>query len=162
MKMSNIADIEDRLAIRDLIDRWSDAVNEHDWEQFASCFTEDGVWDVGAPFHLRFEGNKSIVEDVSALIKAQYIVVQMPHCPVIKVNGDTATSRVTMHEFMRGPDNSGMQMWGTYYDDLVRTDVGWRFKLRVYRTAYYDDKPPEGEILRRFHDSSQIIEEVTK
>ncbi len=55
---------------------------------------------------------------------------------------------------MRGQDGSGMQMWGTYYDDLVRTNAGWRFKLRRYRTAIFDAKPPEGDLFRSFGDIS--------
>jgi uncharacterized protein (TIGR02246 family) len=152
--MSTPTEFEDRFAIRELIDRWSDAVNERDWEQFATCFTENGVWDVGAPFNMRFEGSKSIVDDVSGLIMAQQIVVQMPHAAVIKLHGDTATARVTMHEFMRGPDGSGMQMWGTYYDDLVRTPAGWRFTLRRFRTAFFDGTSPVGDIYRSFGEIS--------
>jgi uncharacterized protein (TIGR02246 family) len=145
---------EDRFAIRELIDQWSDAVNEHDWAALDGCFTEDGVWDVGAPYGFRLEGRQMITEIVSTKIAEQQYVIQTPHAVVIKLNGDTATARVTMQEIMRGQDGSGMQMWGTYYDDLVRTNAGWRFKLRRYRTAIFDAKPPEGDLFRSFGDIS--------
>ncbi len=57
---------EDRFAIRELIDQWSDAVNEHDWAALDGCFTEDGVWDVGAPYGFRLEGRQMITESPSS------------------------------------------------------------------------------------------------
>jgi uncharacterized protein (TIGR02246 family) len=141
---------EDRFAIRELVDRYSDAVNERDWPAFESCFTEDGVWDVGAPFSFVLEGRALIVQIASEKISEQQYVIQTPHAVVIKLNGDTATVRATMQECMRAPDGSGMQMFGTYYDDLVRTADGWRFKLRRFRTAIFEAKAPAGDFFRTF------------
>jgi len=152
--MSTASAFEDRFVIRELIDRWSDAVNERDWAQLATCFTADGVWDVGPPYNLRLEGNKTIMETVPGLIEGQLFVIQTPHAVVIKLNGDTATARVTMQEMMRAADGSGMQMWGTYYDDLVRTAAGWRFTLRRFRTAIFEAAAPSGDFLRSFGDVS--------
>lgn len=152
--MSTSNAFEDRFAIRELIDRWSDAVNEHDWEQLAACLTEDSVWDVGAPYNFRMEGLKTIMDSVPGLIEEQLYVIQTPHAVVIHLNGDSATVRTTMQEMMRGPDGSGMQMWGTYYDDVVRTEAGWRFKLRRFRTAVFEAKPAAGEMFRTYGDPS--------
>jgi ketosteroid isomerase-like protein len=139
-------EFEDRFAIRELIDRWSNAVNERDWALLGTCFTEDGVWDVGAPY------NATILGNVPGLISAQSYVIQTPHAVTINLQGDTATARSTIQEVMRGPDGSGMQMWGTYYDDLLRTDAGWRFTRRRYSTFIFEAKPPPGEVFRRFDE----------
>jgi ketosteroid isomerase-like protein len=144
-----MAAFEDRFEIRELIDRWSDAVNEQNWDHLASCFIEDGVWDVGAPFNFVFKG-KEIVEKVPGLIEAQKYVIQTPHAVAITLNGDTATSRATMHESTAGHDGTGLQMWGTYYDDLVRTPVGWRFKVRKFRVAFITYEPLPGELMRSY------------
>ena len=141
---------EDKLAILEVIARWSDAVNERDWDALAQCFIDDGVWDVGPPFDFRLEGNQAIVDVCTSKIGEQSIVLQTPSATVITLAGDTATARTTMHEFMRSADGAGMQMWGTYYDKLMRTENGWRFRERRFRTALFDAKSPAGDILRHY------------
>jgi ketosteroid isomerase-like protein len=151
--MSTTSGFEDRLAIRELIDRWSDSVNEQDWAQLATCFIEDGVWGVGPPFNFTFRGNKTIVEHVSSKVSEQEYVMQVPHAVVVKLNGDTATARTTVQEFMRGRDGAGAQIWATYYDELVRTTEGWRFKCRKFRAAIFEANPVGGDFLRTFEKS---------
>ena len=141
---------EDKLAILEVVSRWSDAVNERDWEALRQCFTDDGVWDVGAPFNFRLEGNHAIVDICTTKLAEQSIVLQTPHATVITLAGDTATSRSTMYEFMRSADGAGMQMWGTYYDKLVRTAEGWRFRERLFRTALFDAQAPAGDLFRHY------------
>lgn len=148
--MSKQSEFEDRFAIRELIELWSAAVNEQDWATLGTCFVGDGIWDVGEPYNLRFESNKDIIDNVSALIEAQQYVIQTPHAVAITLNGDTATARVTMDELMRGRDGTGMHMWGTYYDDLVRTVEGWKFKLRRFRITIFDPAPVPGEMYRTY------------
>jgi uncharacterized protein (TIGR02246 family) len=148
--MSHPSAFEDRFAIRELIDQYSDAVNERDWAAFASCFTEDAVWDVGAPFSFKLETRDLITQIASSKISEEEYVIQCPHAPVIKLNGDTATARTTMHEVVRSPGNKGAQLMGTYYDDLVRTPEGWRFKVRTFRVTYFDPQPPVGDVFKVF------------
>jgi hypothetical protein len=80
----------------------------------------------------------------------QQYVIQMPHAVVIELSGETATARATMHEMMRGADGGGMQMWRTYYGDLVRTHAGWRYKMRRFRTAVFHRQAPAGDLLRTY------------
>jgi hypothetical protein len=40
---------QDRFEMRELIDRWSDAVTERDCAERATCFTADGIRGVGGP-----------------------------------------------------------------------------------------------------------------
>ena len=47
--------LAERFAIRELIDRYSYAVNERDWAALESCWAEDGVWDVGKPLNFKLE-----------------------------------------------------------------------------------------------------------
>ena len=56
-----MSDIEDRLAIRELVERWSDGTNNHDWKALEVLFTEDAVWDVGAPLSFTVHGGQQIV-----------------------------------------------------------------------------------------------------
>jgi hypothetical protein len=74
--------LADRLLIRELIDRYSYAVNERDWPAFESCFSEDAVWDVGKPFDFIAQGRSSIVEVARTKISEQDFVIQTPHAAI--------------------------------------------------------------------------------
>lgn len=141
-----MSDFEDRFAIRELIDRYSDAVNHRDWAALETCFTEDGVWDVGAPFSFKIESAKAIVATCSEKMATTVYVVQTPHATVIKLDGNKATARSTMYEAFRFEDGTGGEFLGTYSDDIVRDAKGWRFKRRTYRTANFNPAPPVGQV----------------
>ena len=56
-----MTDLEDRLAIRELVERWSDGTNNHDWAALEELFTEDAVWEVGEPLSFKVQGRRQIV-----------------------------------------------------------------------------------------------------
>ena len=46
----NVVDhLADHLAIRSLLDRYTDGVNRRDWAAVERVFATDGVWDCGGP-----------------------------------------------------------------------------------------------------------------
>lgn len=145
-----MSDLEDRLAIRELVERWSDGTNNHDWAALEDLFTEDAVWDVGAPLNFRIEGSKQIVAALREKMRPSQYVVQTPHAIIVTVQGNTASARSTIHEVCRFADGTGLEMMGTYFDELVRTDMGWRFQRRNYRCTLLNPHPPAGEVYRTF------------
>jgi ketosteroid isomerase-like protein len=149
-----MSDFEDRFAIGELIDRWSDGTNERDWPALEEVFTEDGVWDVGAPFAFRIEGNKKIVAHLRELMGPSEYVVQTAHAKVVWLDGNQAKARSTIHEVCRFKDGTGLEMAGTYYDDLIRDDKGWRFKKRTYRCIYFNPQPPAGQVIKTFPEQA--------
>ena len=152
--MSKPSEFEDRFAIRELIDRFCDAINERDWEAFAACFVEDGIWDVGPPISFRQEGKSQIFEFIRTGAGGLDCVIQTAHAVKITLNGDTATARSTMREVIRAPDGSGMQIWGTYYDTLLRTMEGWRFKQRKLLLILQDAQAPSGTTVKVYDTPS--------
>jgi hypothetical protein len=56
----------DRLAIQDLINRYSDAVTRADWQQCQTLLAVDAVWE--SPAGLRFESAKSFMDFLSRLL----------------------------------------------------------------------------------------------
>ena len=145
---------EDRFAIGELIDRWSDGTNERDWAGLEATFTEDGIWDVGAPFEFRAEGNKNIVALLREKMSPSQYVVQTAHAKVVWLHGNTAKARSTIHEVCRFNDGTGLEMTGTYYDDLVKNEKGWRFKIRTYRCIYFNPQPPAGQVIKTFPEQA--------
>lgn len=137
----------DRFAIRELIDRYSYAVNERDWAVLESCYTEDAVWDVGAPLNFRLEGRKAIVEICRTKISAEDFVVQMAHATTVWLDGENkARAHSAMREMVRSKDGAaGKQILATYADDLVKIDGEWRFKMRTFRVTNIEYAAPGGD-----------------
>jgi hypothetical protein len=157
MSTSNVnAHLAAHLAILDLLNRYTDAVNQRDWQRLQNVFAANGVWDMGGPavgpMAMRFEGAKAITEGIAASIATTELCVQTNHAPVIEVDGRHATARSTINELVRPRSGAGMTIVGTYYDDIVLGDDGeWRFKERRFRITYVDTTTlVPGQILASF------------
>jgi ketosteroid isomerase-like protein len=145
--------LEDELAIRSLADRYTDAVNHRDWDAYAACWTQDGVWDLGPPVNQRKEGLPAILEEVTRAVGGMDLFIQMTHAiTVLEVQGDRALARATLNEIGRiKPENrdllggaEGMFILAIYTDELRRVDGGWRYAKRTYQVALFDGRAPEG------------------
>ena len=55
----------------------------------------------------------------------------------IRFDGDHATARTMIVEYLRGKEGNLMLMVGEYDDALVRTPAGWRFSRRVLRVKSF-------------------------
>jgi ketosteroid isomerase-like protein len=137
--------VEDRLEIQALAARFSDAVNERDFDAFSQLWaSESPVWEIGAPLHSRAEGLAAIVEMLRGLMQTERYFMQMTHSGVVTINGDRAVARFVIREHGRGD--------GTYYDNLavyddvlVREPGGWRFLERHYSYRFLDREPFKGD-----------------
>ena len=149
------AQTEDELAIVALANKYTDAVNNRDWQRYRSCWTEDAVWDLGAPVNQRREGLDAIMTEVRHAVGAMYLFVQMNHAvTVLSVHGDAATARATLNEIGHiKPENrdllggaAGMFVLAIYSDELRRTAGGWKYSKRTYAVPYFDPTAPAGQI----------------
>lgn len=122
----------DEIAIQQTISRYSDGASRADWDQVASTFTEDGVWEVGSSGKT-FQGHEAIREGLGALSGEMEFVVQINSPALIAVDGDAATARSTIREFgkMAGRDE-GFEALGFYEDQLAATADGWKFTHRTF------------------------------
>ena len=142
---TELCDWLDRLAIQDLIFRYSDAVTRADWVQCEAVFAPDAVWE--SPLGLRFDGRAAFVEMLRTTTSND-LLIQTPHSPVITlVDTDRATATTTIHELSRGvaPADSALgaagaeiniDQYGVYYDELARIDGQWKFTRRVFVPVY--------------------------
>jgi len=138
-------ELEDRYAIRELVEGWSDGANHRDWAALEALFTDDAVWDVGAPLSFQAQGARPIVALLREKMEVAEFVVQTPHAPRIWLNGHSARARTTIHEICRFRDGAGLEMRGTYYDELLRLAQGWRFRRRVFRVTCFNAVAPAGQ-----------------
>jgi ketosteroid isomerase-like protein len=153
MTTRNIIDHSiDHLAIRSLLDRYTDAVNRRDWDAVERVFAEDGVWDCGGPdmqgMSFRFDGAKGCAKGIAGLVSPMELCVQSNHAPAISVSGDRATATSTINELVVAPGaTSRTTLWGMYFDQIVRgADGEWRFKERKFRFAWVDTNGNAGQV----------------
>ncbi len=133
MDEAEFQNVSDELAIRDLVARYSDAVNRGDAEAWAETWAEDGRWVLGGQAH---EGREKIVATWRTLMGFFEFVVQLPSHGIIEIDGDEATGRWTMNEIGRPKDGPGSATIAIY-DDRYRRDAGtWRVLERRFQVLY--------------------------
>jgi hypothetical protein len=120
-------DIVDRLELRELLDRYSHAVDFMDWPLLATVFAEDArvdyseLVDTFGTVPTRAEGLTAIRELYAAIIPPHYGTLHFMTNHLIELHGDTASTRTYMHVASGG-------FSGLYRCECVRTPAGWRIR----------------------------------
>ncbi|MBS7668165.1 nuclear transport factor 2 family protein [Croceicoccus gelatinilyticus] len=126
----------DRLAIRDLLDTYADAVTQRNPEAWGETWAEDARWEM--PDYPQFppqEGRENIVN---------LWVEAMQHYPgilfhawpgSIEIDGNTAKMRSYTTETY-DQDGNTVRDRGEYRDELVKIDGRWYFTLRSFRNIH--------------------------
>jgi ketosteroid isomerase-like protein len=134
--------LHDEQTIRDLGHRFADACNRGDVDGFRALWDDDAVWVIDDPMNVRAEGAEAIAATLAELGAMWDWFVQMPHAPVITVDGDRATSRWTVSEHAaNSAERRSYFNYARYDDELARTPGGWRYTSRRYRYIYLDAVP---------------------
>lgn len=130
----NVGSVEDRLAVRELIETYHEAVLIHDPELWISTWCQDGHWDLG-------EGNA--VQGRDAILAhwteamAIFDFVGMFGTPNgIRIDGDAATARWYTNEICRTKDGEMLRICGNYHDQYRREGEDWRIARRQYRILF--------------------------
>ena len=130
----------DRAEIADLMARYLFAMDYHDADAYAECFTEDGVLDYAMGTLVGREAIRAEARVFAAKIgeifkdwqgnpaKLRHLV----HQKAIHVDGDRAWHTGLWWEMTNGgPEGRpATPSFGTYEDELARVDGRWLFKRR--------------------------------
>ena len=147
----------DRLAIQDLLYRYSDAVTRADWGQCEAVFVPDAIWE--SPWiGLRFENRAAFLE-VLAATATSGMLIQTLSAPVIRLTGpDRAEATTTIHELVRGTtvtdsaygaegEELNFEQYGVYFDDIARIDGEWKFTHRLFVPIYVNSGCLTGDVV---------------
>ncbi|PZN95793.1 MAG: nuclear transport factor 2 family protein [Alphaproteobacteria bacterium] len=122
--------IEDRIAIRERIESYNDAVFRRDADDWAECWAEDAEWQVGDN---AASGRAAIRELWLKLMGGLDAAAMYVNHGAVAISGETADARCYMLELLKRPDGSQMLVSGRYDDKLRRdADGQWRFVTRSY------------------------------
>lgn len=144
----DVQDLADRIAIRELADRYTMGVTCRDWAAVASCFHEDADWAVPG-VGLSFEGREAIAAGIQGAVEPNAFHMLMPHAFVIDtLDSDLATARSILHEvFQRPGGEDGAKVLGVYNDIIARRGGQWLFKSRRFDIYLMDGSGLPGQVM---------------
>ncbi len=122
--------LEDRLAIRELVESYNDAVMRHDGEAWSANWAEDGSWTL--PGGGAVDGRAQILATWEGAMSNFSFVGFFASAGPIIVNGDEARGTWYQQEFLHQKDGVKRNITGLYEDDYVKQGGRWYFKRRVY------------------------------
>ena len=121
-----MSELEDRLAVGDIIIRYADSIDQCDYDRYCTCFTDDVVVSGFTPEVIT--GLSAYRPWVTAARnrygRTQHLIGNIQ----VTVNGDTAQLRSYVqatHELPDDPEHL-IVLWAAYNDTLVRTAGGWK------------------------------------
>lgn len=122
--------LEDRIAIRELIESYGDAVFRRDEAAWAANWAEESVWTLAG---VGVKGKANIVAMWKGAMAGFSTVTFFANPGAIRVNGDSAEVRVYTLEFLVETGGKSRRVVGQYDDRLVKENGAWLFQSRSYR-----------------------------
>ncbi|HEY7979420.1 MAG TPA: nuclear transport factor 2 family protein [Rhizomicrobium sp.] len=121
---------EDRLAIRERIESYADAVFQRDADAWGANWADDAVWSL---MGTEVKGKANIVAMWRQAMAGFSFVSFFGNPGSIAIHGDTADVRVYTLEFLVETGGNARRVVGQYDDKLVKRDGHWLFQSRNYR-----------------------------
>jgi uncharacterized protein (TIGR02246 family) len=126
-------------AIRQLVERYADAVNRRDEADWAACWAGDAEWDLSGR---KVQGRESIVGLWrGAMSNFPWVVQLVLQGAVERATGERTSGRWYLVELMSTNDGKRQMGLGVYRDSYVKVDGAWRFARRRYDLMY--SGPPD-------------------
>ena len=127
---------EDRLAIRDLLDAYADAVSRFDVDDWSALWAEDSVWSLpDYPQYPDTHGKAAIVAMWTTAMK-DYPGIMFHAWPgSIEIDGDRAQVRSWTAE-VYDKDGQVHRDRGRYEDVCIKLDGKWLFQRRAFRNIH--------------------------
>ncbi len=133
-----MSDLEDRLAIQDLLSRYAHAIDDRDWPALEACFAPGARVLYGGTKPL--EGPEATAAYCRAVVEPLDGTQHRVASALIEVDGVRARSRCHLaaeHWTAAGRYTVG----GTYVDELARTADGWQITARELRVTWTEGDP---------------------
>jgi hypothetical protein len=148
---ARVSQLEDRLAIYQLMTTYGPAVDAGAGEVAAALWTADGVYDAGMGADAIFVGAEAVGSMVEGEMHQGIIAGGSAHLiglPHLEVHGDRAVATCYSQLMLYDGDRASFRVWRATANrwELVRTAQGWKVTSRVNRVL---DGDPEARALLR-------------
>jgi len=134
--MSFSGPAEDRLAIRELVDTYADAVCRRDADAWVGTWAPQGQWLIRGAC---IRGHADLRSTWVAAMAAYRFVGFSGYPGAIMVEGDSARLRVQTAEWLVPVSGRPRLQHGSYDDLLLRVDARWRFARRSFTVLQSQD-----------------------
>lgn len=131
--------IEDRLAIRELVESYNDAVMRFDAEAWGANWSDDATWSL--PGAGDVNGRDNVVNVWKQAMSSFSFVGFFASAGPILVDGDSATATWYQQEFLHQKDGVRRNITGLYQDEYVRSGGRWLFRKRAYSILNAEETP---------------------
>jgi uncharacterized protein (TIGR02246 family) len=134
--MSFEGPLEDRIAIRELLEAYADAVSRCDAKDWGDLWAEDSVWSL--PDYPQYPDTigKTAIVDMWVTAMADYPGIMFQAWPgAITVDGDRALVRSWTSE-VYDKDGKVHRDRGRYEDICVKVDGRWLFQTRSFQNIH--------------------------
>ncbi len=122
---------DDRQDISDLLVRYATGIDRRDWALFRTVFTDDCELDYGEIG--TWQGVDAVTEFMDTTHAMAGHTLHRLTNQAITLDGDKASARTYIDAvIMFGDNQSGVNAWGFYDDEIVRTADGWRIARRRF------------------------------
>jgi 3-phenylpropionate/cinnamic acid dioxygenase small subunit len=122
---------EDRQDISDLLVRYATGIDQRDWPLFRTVFTDDCELDYGEIG--AWQGVDAVTDFMDTTHAMAGHTLHRLTNQAITLDGDSASARTYIDAvIMFGDNQSGVNAWGFYDDEIVRTADGWRIARRRF------------------------------
>ena len=122
--------LEDRIAIRERIEAYGDAVFQRDEAAWAANWADDSIWNLAG---MEVKGKTNIVAMWKNAMAGFSTVTFLANPGAIRIRGNTADVRVYTLEFLVETGGKARRVVGQYDDRLVKENGAWLFQSRSYK-----------------------------
>ncbi len=154
MNDADLARLADRLAIRELVDRYARAADRVDGEGAAALFTEHGalrIFERGTEAPVRERIGREAIATAFAGLSRYDVTLHVVANHLIELDGDAATGETYclahhVRTIGEGDDAhpSDHLMAIRYLDTYERTEQGWRIAQRHLQLEFTEERPVSG------------------
>jgi len=128
--MTDLQTVADKLAIRELIERYGTGVLRRDPALWGSTWAENGRWSLAG---MEAQGREAIVKLWVELMANYPFVAQFYNGAELSIAGDRAQGTWNLLEVTRAADGTEASMVSSYDDTYVRcADGQWRIATRSW------------------------------
>ena len=156
----DLARIADELAIRELVDRYADAIVRRDEQDWSATWASDCEWQVLGEVAI---GREAVVKKWHELMGRLPFVHQIASGGILTFSADRddgaetdeagclASGRFYVNEYgtNAAADTPGLLMLGVYHDDYIKIEAegGWLFKRRRFAPLYMGPPDMTGRVV---------------
>jgi hypothetical protein len=139
----NIKNLEDRIALKELVDKISILGDQKDFENQVQLFSENALSETiaGEKTILKLEGRKEMARAFEKFLKDMEIVYHFNGQQVVIIDGDNATGKCYCLITLLGNENGKKiktTIGAAYEDEYIRENNKWLVAKRVGTFEWQD------------------------